>query len=345
MPNRRHFLKGLLALPFLHSVKVHASRIDYLSNPDLKTLLPEFKGSPFQDGTFLNLDLSAGGGNFWKLLKWKFSPNPKAEAKAAETYQVPVVQNTELLNSKNDFICWLGHASFLIQLNGKRLLTDPCLTSPPLIERQTELPFPIEHIQPDYLLISHGHYDHLDSDTLIHFDQATALIPLKMTELINDINPNIQTQEAGWYQQYALKEPFQISFLPAHHWYRRTLSDKNTQLWGSFMITTGKHRLYFGGDSGYANHFKAIGQQFGEVDYAFLPIGAYEPRWMMQASHMNPQEALMAYDDLKAKHLIPMHFGTFDLTDEPMGEPEALLKASSTHQNLSLLKIGEPLWL
>ena len=178
MFNRRSFLKTLLTLPLLQSLKLHASNIEYLQNPNLQTLIPTFKGSPFREGEFLNLDLSNGGGNFWKVLKWKFSANPKAEAKQNDTFQVSVIKNQALLNSPKDFICWLGHASFLIQLNGKRLLTNPCLTSPPLMERLTELPFPIDAIKPDYLLISHGHYDHLDSDTLIHFDHTTALIPL-----------------------------------------------------------------------------------------------------------------------------------------------------------------------
>ena len=166
-----------------------------------------------------------------------------------------------------------------------------------------------------------------------------------MSRLVKKLNPTITTQEAGWFQQYDLNEAFRVSFLPAHHWYRRTISDKNTQLWGSFMIETENQKFYFAGDSGYAEHFKTIGQHFGKADYAFLPIGAYEPRWMMQQSHMNPQEALMAYDDLKAQNLIPMHFGTFDLTDEPMGEPQTLLENSRSNQNLTMLKIGEPLWL
>lgn len=346
MSSRRNFLKVLMALPMLKGFNAYADNIQYLKNPALKSLDHQFKGNPFKDGIFLNLDNTENGGNFWKVIKWKLSPNPKAQIKSEERYQIEVIKNPQLLETQKDFICWLGHASYLIQLNGKRLLTDPCLTAPPLMDRLTELPFAIEGIDPDYLLISHGHYDHLDADTLKQFQNCKALVPLKMAPLIEEINPKIESQEAGWFQQYGLKkEPFNIYFLPAYHWYRRTLNDKNTQLWGSFIIETSELCLYFGGDSGYAPHFKTIQEFFPKIDIAMLPVGAYEPRWMMKNSHMNPQEALKAYDDLGAQTLLPMHYGTFDLTDEPMGEPESLLRSSKTTQNLKLLKIGEPLWL
>ncbi|MCP4670886.1 MAG: metal-dependent hydrolase, partial [Desulfobacula sp.] len=196
-------------------------------------------------------------------------------------------------------------------------------------------------IKPDYLLVSHGHFDHLDTDSIKHFSGAKALIPLKMTDIIKKANPDIHCQEAGWYQQYDLNENFQITFLPAHHWHRRNSFDYNKVLWGSFLIKTKSTSIYFGGDSAYSNHFQDIGNLIGGVDIAILPIAAYAPRWFMKSSHINPEEALQAFKDLQAKRFIPMHFGTFDLSDEPMGEPAKLLSSLSGSENVTFLDIGK----
>lgn len=349
--SRRLLLRSMAGLSLVSIAQVRAASssandVIYRHNPSLESIDKDMAGSPYKDGIFLNWDLTPGGSPMTDVLKWKLTPNPQAEQKSNEHYQVPVMKNAELLDDRErDFICWLGHASFLIQMGGKRFLTDPCLTAPPLMKRLSELPFPIEAIEPDFLLISHGHYDHLDSDTLKTFKRGTALVPLDMEPLIKDINPNLTVQEAGWNQYYQIDGPFKISFLPAYHWYRRSLLDKNTQLWGSFVLQYKNTTVYFAGDSAYAPHFETIGKRFPDIDYALLPIGAYEPRWMMKNSHMNPIEALQAHEDLGARELIPMHYGTFDLTDEPMSEPEALLKKAAAHHQLRIPAIGEPIWV
>lgn len=162
-----------------------------------------------------------------------------------------------------------------------------------------------------------------------------------MSKLIQKINPTIITQEAGWYQQYVIAEDFDIYLLPAHHWHKRGLADKDEVLWGSFLIKTKYKSIYFGGDSGYSKHFKDIYKTFGKIDIAILPIGTYAPRWFMRPSHMNPTEALKAYRDLHATTLIPMHFGTFDLSDEPLGEPEQILQKIGEKENIHFLTIGQ----
>jgi len=226
------------------------------------------------------------------------------------------------------------------------LLLDPCLTSPPIIKRQSELPIEIKDLKPDYLLISHGHYDHLDADTIEQFENAECLIPLKMGALIEDMNPALTYQEAGWYQEYNLDEAFKVTFLPAQHWYRRSAFDTNTVLWGSFMIETGEQTLYFSGDTAYGEHFKTISNLFGNIDLAILPIGAYAPRWFMHTNHASPEESVDAFKELNAKKFMPMHYGTFDLSDEPMGEPIELLKAAmlnttNEQDRLAIVDIGE----
>jgi L-ascorbate metabolism protein UlaG (beta-lactamase superfamily) len=339
--SRRSFIKAFLLMLASPILSLKAAKMTYLKNHQLKTVKKNFTGNPYVDGTFQNLYGRSGVASLLDIIKWKLSKNPKKEIKESETYQLKVVKNSTLLEKKEDYICWLGHATFLIQIDGKKIITDPCLTAPPFIKRYTQLPIKIQKIKPDYLLISHGHYDHLDSDTIEQLDNTTALSPLNMTKLIKGMNSTITVQEAGWYQQYDISEKFEIFFLPAHHWHKRGIMDKDEILWGSFLIKTKNKTIYFAGDSGYSQHFKDIHEVFGEIDMAILPIGAYEPRWFMRTSHISPAEAITAHKDLHAKELIPMHFGTFDLSDEPLGEPEQLLREIGRKENIRFLTIGK----
>ena len=344
--DKKSFLKTLLFaivrfLFFKRGTKVKGMKKVYLINKKLKTIKNGFKGNKFQNGVFENPYGKSGNTAFFDLLKWKLSPNPQKDIKENEKYSLKVIKNKNALSTAEDFIYWLGHASFLIQLDGKKILTDPCLTAPPFIKRLTELPIEIEKIKPDYLLISHGHYDHLDLKTIEKFDKCIALVPLKMGQMIESKNEKISTQEAGWYQQYDINEKFEITFLPAHHWHKRGINDYNEMLWGSFVIQTKDKTIYFAGDTGYSNHFRDIQKIFKKVDIAIMPIGAYSPGWFMKSSHINPQETLQASRELHASKVIPMHFGTFDLSDEPLGEPERLLRGTEGNENVHFLAIGE----
>ncbi len=318
--------------------------ISYLSNKNLRTIKKDYLGNEYKNNRFLNIHGNSGSKKLGDILKWKLSKNPKSLEKKREKYELKVLKDENLLDSNDDFILWLGHASFLIQINGKKIITDPCLTSPPFIKRLTELPIDIDKIKPDYVLVSHGHYDHLDKNTIKEFDNSFALIPLGMSEDIKSMNPTIKTEEAGWYQEYSINEDFKIYFLPSYHWYRRTAFDVDKVLWGSYIIKTKNKTIYFAGDTAYSSHFKDISELF-DIDIAILPIGAYEPRYFMKNNHMNPDEALKAFKDLKAKEFIPMHFGTFDLSDEPLGEPEAILKDIGIDENINFLDIGDKLYL
>lgn len=299
----------------------------------LHTIKEGYAGNQMNHGIFI--EYTSKQKTFIDLIKWKLEKNNKVY-----TNHLEVLKDTKFLDQKEDYIVWLGHASFLIQIDGKRIITDPCLTAPPLTKRYTELPIHIADISPDYILISHGHYDHLDSKTLTFFDHATALIPLKMQKIIHKMNPSIKIQEAGWYQQYAIDEHFKIYFLPALHWHRRTAFDMNKVLWGSFIIQTPTKTIYFSGDTAYGEHFKSIGELF-DIDIAILPIGAYEPRWFMKDNHMNTDDAKQAYIDLGAKIFLPMHFATFDLSNEALDEPEQIIRNLIEEEKLKILKIGE----
>lgn len=319
----------------------------FLKNLQLRSIKARFPGNMFSNQQFFGEYTSKSGDSFLKVMKWRLTRNPQADEKKGELFNLPVIKHDQQPRIKSDYMMWLGHASFLLQLGGKSILIDPCLTAPPMMTRRTELPLPIEKIHADYLLASHGHYDHLDSDSIktLSGKSTVALLPLKMGELVKDWNPNMAVQEAGWYQQYTTDKSVSIYFMPARHWHRRSAFDLNEILWGSYIIQSGGKTIYFAGDTSYDSHFKEIGKLFPKIDYAILPIGAYKPEFMMKQSHINPEEAHQAFQDLNAKTMIPMHYGTFDLSDEPLSEPRTWLDEIAAKKKISNrikhLDIGE----
>jgi L-ascorbate metabolism protein UlaG (beta-lactamase superfamily) len=320
----------------------------YLHNPELEFIDPRYSGNPLVNDSFIYTH-SDDKISFKKVLKWMLSPNPNRKIKKQEDYRVPVVNDESFFEEKKDGILWLGHASFLIRMSGRLMLTDPCLRSLPFLKRKTELPFPVNKIVDlDYILVSHGHRDHFDIPTVKRLvannPDVQFLVPLRMGKLLENAGI-VNYEEAGWYQRYKTVKP-EIIFLPSRHWHKRGVKDTNKILWGSFLIRTKEKSVYFGGDSGYGKHFKEIRNLIhGKMDEIILPIGAYNPAYIMKSNHMNPEEALQAFHDLGGKRLIPMHYGTYDLSDEPLGEPERRMRKLQSegriNGELRMCMIGE----
>jgi L-ascorbate metabolism protein UlaG (beta-lactamase superfamily) len=166
--------------------------------------------------------------------------------------------------------------------------------------------------------------------------QVKIISGLNMTPIISSLFKKENMTEMGWHQQFTDEENnLNITYLPTRHWCRRFLTDTNRRLWGAFVFETGNKTIYFGGDSGYGNHFKSTAELFPSIDYAFLGIGAFAPVWFMESNHMSPSAAFDAFKDLQARRFVPMHFGTFDLSDEPLGEPLRLLKGIHEEHGLN----------
>lgn len=256
--------------------------------------------------------------SFLRVLKWRFFyKNPQAEEFKNDDF-VPCVVEGTAPSKELDKLIWLGHASFVIDLGGVRLLLDPCLTNPPTVKRRTKLPFGIDEIKPDLLLISHGHYDHFDARTINALGGThTALMPSGLGKYTKKMN--LSTVEMVWHQSFKMGN-IEILFLPAYHWHSRYGFDKNRALWGSFLIRYNGVQIYFCGDSGYNTHFAQIQKRYGDVDICIMPLGAYKPDFIMKNSHMNPYESIQAFNDLSGKVFVPMHYGTFLLSDEPASE-------------------------
>ncbi len=295
-------------------------------NTELSFIKPHWKGNPVDDkGRYINLD-GPSEKSYRDLFKWQFGPKPLRSLKSRQQTNVMVIANSSLLKDRRDGITWLGHATFLFTLGGKHIITDPVLYHVSLLKRFTALPLAVHELNSiDYIILSHNHRDHCDQRSLTELCSynpgAVILTSLGITPLLRKwkiANPVI---EAGWYQAYPEMEELHITHLPAKHWSRRGLSDLNEMLWGSFIISHGNTTIYFGADSGMGIHFAETAAMFPTIDYALLGIGAYEPYWFMRESHTSPADALTAFSALGASCFIPMHFGTFDLSDEPVYYP------------------------
>lgn len=310
-------------------------QVSVTSNPALNYVpgAEDYAGTPLdQKGMFINEE-HVFWPSLWDVIKWKISPNPYKEQKDLDPRRLDVIPGNSLDKIGNDSITWLGHASYVIQLAGVRILVDPILTGSLFLKRYSELPFEISAFRDiDYILISHNHRDHCDKNSIQLLaeqnPEATWLCGLGLDHLLlRDWTGSKKIQAAGWYQQYQIDKPaLEISYLPTRHWSRRGLFDTNASLWGAFLLESNGRKIYFGGDSGYGSHLSKTNELFGAIDYYIAGIGAFAPRWFMAPSHMHPEETSRSCNDLQAKNLIPMHFGTFDLSDEPLLEPAHLIR-------------------
>jgi L-ascorbate metabolism protein UlaG (beta-lactamase superfamily) len=329
--------------------------IKLTENPNLKTVKTGWQGTPIDEkGRFVNHEFPFSH-DFFKLLKWKLGRNPQAIEKQNDTNRIEVLDPNKFLSGENDCILWLGHASFFIRLSGINLLLDPVFGNSPFLKRFTVVESPINKLKKiDAILVSHDHRDHADKASIKQitnkFPDAKILAGLQMEKLLNAWKtPTNEVIPAGWYQEFSAFDDVKISFVPVRHWSRRSLTDMNKRLWGGFVIQSANTTIYFSGDSGYGGHFKELAEVFPKIDYFIVGIGAYNPRFVMREIHQNPEEALRGFIESGAETLIPMHYGTFDLTNEPPSEPLALLNQKAREpgicDKIKALKINEGFYI
>lgn len=336
MNPKSHFLFILLStLAFWYCASKGAIQesMSFASNPELPTILPEseWKGTPRDgNGRFVNL-YHPFESSFGDLIKWQTSKNPQKEEKKAETRKPLVELDSAIWKGSEDYLVWLGHATYLLRIDGTVFLTDPLLLDNTFLKRDSDLPFPVQHMpRVDFLLLSHNHRDHCDEKTLRFLAEKNpnmkVLTGLGLQTIIEPWLKSHTVQEAGWYQQYTLLDSgLSITYVPSRHWSRRWLWDDNKSLWGGFYIKNGEKSIYFMGDSGAGAHFADIQKHLGSPDYCLMGVGAFKPEWFMHQAHISPSDAITAFNTLQGKYFIPMHFGTFDLSDEPRMEPWDIL--------------------
>ena len=253
----------------------------------------------------------------------------------------------------DDYIAWIGHATFLIKLGETTIITDPVFSknAGPLIfgpKRYVEPAIQLKEIpKTDVFLLTHNHYDHQDMSTIRRFPykDAKVLLPLKLGKYFKkykDVN------EMDWYEEIKINDHLKITFLPAVHWSKRSLTDTNKTLWGNFLIQYKNIKILFACDTGYGNIYKEIGEKYGPIDITMINIGAYDFRPMFDKSiyHTTPEEALNVAQDLKSKKVLGMHWGTFVLSLEPIMEPPIRFKENAEKfgfkkEDAITFKIGE----
>jgi L-ascorbate metabolism protein UlaG (beta-lactamase superfamily) len=226
-------------------------------------------------------------------------------------------------------LTWLGHASFLGTLGGARFLTDPVLAArvgP--VKRHAPPGLAPDELPPvDLVLTSHNHHDHLDPWTVKRIGpRPVHVAPLGNGAVLRRAGAR-EVVELDWWQSTRVG-PLEVTLVPARHWSMRTPFDRNDALWGGFVVRGPEGAAYHSGDTAFFDGFAEIAARCGPIDWAMLPIGAYEPRWFMEPQHMCPEEMVEAARAVGARHVVAMHWGTFKLTDEPMGEPPERARAA-----------------
>jgi N-acyl-phosphatidylethanolamine-hydrolysing phospholipase D len=296
--------------------------------------------------------------SFW-LWKWEQMKNGVPQP-PPEGWKIPFVKTDAAAlkaNRGEPTATWIGHSAFLVQLAGKNVLVDPQFSqraSPVQFagpKRIVELPITIEELPPiDLVLVSHNHYDHLDVDSVkrlaaLPTGSPLFLVPLGLKSWFNGLGIE-RVEEYDWWQS-RVEGPLKLTLVPVQHWSKRTLWDTNKTLWGGWVIEGGGLKVIHTGDLGYSRDARDIGERLGPFDMAFIPIGAYAPRWFMKTMHVDPAEAVQLRADLRASRAVGMHWGTFEnLTDEPLDEPPAVLASQRAAAGLArdqfdVMKVGE----
>ena len=313
------------------------------------------------DGTFRNPEGSPKRDNNFK---WSFRIfNEKKKNLDMTVSQEHVVEKKKVLSDlerfkDDDYIGWIGHATFLIKLGNTTIITDPVFSknAGPLIfgpKRFTEPALNLNEIpKTDLFLLTHNHYDHQDMSTIRRYPykNSKVLVPLKLGKYFSkyrfkDVN------EMDWYEEIKVNNDIKVTFLPAVHWSKRSLTDTNKTLWGNFLIEYKDKKILFACDTGVGNIYKELGNKFGPIDLTLINIGAYNfypmiPYKDKSAYHTNPEEALSIAQNLKSKKVIGMHWGTFVLSLEPIMEPPVRFKDSAEKygykkEDAIVFKIGE----
>ncbi len=313
------------------------------------------------DGTFRNPE---GSPKRDENVKWSYRVFIQEQKKLDMTVPREHVINKEkvLLDLKilknEDYIAWIGHATFIIKLGETTIITDPVFSNNagPLVfgpKRFTKPGLDLNEIPKiDLFLLTHNHYDHLDTKTVkrFPFKKAKVITPLKLGKYFTR-NGYRDVNELDWYESIKVNKNLKITFLPAVHWSKRSLTDTNKTLWGNFLIEYNKKKFLFACDTGVGNIYKELGNKYGPIDLTFINIGAYNfypimPYKDKSVYHTNPEEALSIARDLKSKKVIGMHWGTFVLSLEPIMEPPIRFKNNAEKygykkEDAIIFKIGQ----
>ncbi len=331
---------------------------------------PEFGGKPskdqiesykksghYEDGKFVNLVETNMDMNFKSMVNL-FVEFVKGNPNGRPKKDLPVIEHDSLEIAENKSrtrLIWFGHSAFLLQLDGKNILIDPMFGNVPAPNPllggkrySKELPLEIKEIpQIDAIILSHDHYDHLDYGSIQKLKSKTKdfFVPLGVgAHFIEWGIPAENVHEMNWWDETKIGD-IKLAFTPSRHFSGRGLTDRNSTLWGSWVIKGVNDNIYFSGDGGYGTHFKEIGEKYGPFDFALMECGQYNVKW--QQIHMLPEETAQAALDVQTKVMMPIHWAAFTLALHDWNEPAIRVSKKAKELNLPLLipKIGASIWL
>jgi L-ascorbate metabolism protein UlaG (beta-lactamase superfamily) len=305
----------------------------------------------WRDGRFGNPPEWPLKPRFVRLAYWWFSDRPRGDPG-----RTPPIFDNDGRRLRDDrrtpSVTWIGHSTLLVQAGGASVITDPVFTSrigP--FRRLTPAGLTPERLPPiDVCIVSHNHRDHLDVPSVLALEpEVSFVVPLGLAGFFRRLGLD-RVVELDWWQSVTVRgragAHVEVTLVPAQHYSQRGLFDENKSLWGGFHLVVGGLSVYFAGDTGYPAAFAEIGRRFPGIEYALLPIGAYEPRRLMGSQHIGPDEAALAFGELRARSLVPIHWGTFRFTAERLHEPIERLRAvlRSDRDRLVELPIGGTRW-
>jgi N-acyl-phosphatidylethanolamine-hydrolysing phospholipase D len=268
---------------------------------------------------------------FGRLLKWKLSPRNDFRRYYADEPEIEVMVDWQKVRDHRGLsVTFINHSSVLIKDEDRYFLVDPVFDGLMwFIHDFSPLAFdPRDMPAPDCILVTHGHYDHLDVDSLALFDKNTQVVtPLGYDDIFQDLKMT-NRKKLDWFETCRV-DGREITLIPCNHWtMRNPVIGPNTALWGSFVFKAKSGTtIYISGDTAYFDGFREIGSLY-DIDLAIFNLGAYEPRWFMGPSHINPPETVTAFQEMNAERLMAIHWGTFRLGDEPVHFPPIDIRAS-----------------
>ncbi len=302
---------------------------------------------------YVNLDGTTPDKGLRDILKWQVADRLAGRRTRAgqPAFVTPRRENdgTALLSGEAH-VTWIGHATFVFRLGGAVVATDPVF-APRMGPSRRLSPVGVEpsRLPPvDLVTVSHAHYDHLDVPSLRALSRRGTplfIVPKDNADVLRRAGIE-NVVELGWWESVEACG-VRVTCVPAQHWSMRVPWDRNTRLWGGFLYEAADGVAYHAGDTAMSDDvFRAIAKRAPSIDWAMLPIGAYDPTWFMSGQHMGPEEAGRAWEILGARVLVAMHWGTFKLTDEPVGEPPERMKAwfkgkGLAEDRLWVMDIGE----
>lgn len=278
---------------------------------------------------FVNVDGTRNPHGIRTVLQWKLGLHDGRKIVATPRAEVPRVANDgrALRGAPHPALTWVGHATYLVQLGGRSLLIDPIFAMRLAVVPRNGPPGvdPADLPKIDVVVITHNHRDHMDAASLLRLGpEPVYVVPMGLGEWFRRAGLPRVVEMTWWEEREVLG--FDLTFVPSQHWSRRGLLDENTSLWGGYVIAREGVRVYHSGDTAWFDGFAEIGRRAGPIDAAMLPIGAYEPRWFMKTQHIDPIEAVAAFEALGAERFVAMHWGTYKLTDEDLLEPPQVLR-------------------